>query len=110
MIILKGWKKMSFHHISVTELAALKQKDEELTVLDIRDPESFAAGHIQDAVHLTNSNAKEVLNNLSPTAKLVVCCYHGHSSQPASEWIAEQGFSPVFSLDGGYTEWALTYQ
>ena len=36
---------------------------------------------------------------------LVVYCYHGHSSQGASDYLAEQGFSSVVSLDGGFEHW-----
>lgn len=99
---------MSFSHLSITGLAELQERDEEVTVLDIRDPDSFASGHIEKAIHLTNANVSELLPTLDPAAALVVCCYHGHSSQPVAEWLSEQGFERVFSLDGGYTQWAFT--
>lgn len=99
---------MSFSHLSITELVELQEMHGEVTVLDIRDPDSFASGHIAKAIHLTNGNVSEVLPTLDPSAAVVVCCYHGHSSQPVAQWLSEQGFEKVFSLDGGYTQWALT--
>ena len=70
--------------------------------VDIRDPASFAAGHLRGAVHLTQANVDQFLANTAPDHALVVYCYHGNSSQNAADWLGEQGFSDVVSLDGGY--------
>ena len=40
---------------------------------------------------------------------LVVVCYHGNSSQSAAAYLAGQGFSEVYSLDGGIELWRSTY-
>lgn len=96
---------MSFYHLSVAELKDLRQNSDP-TILDIRDPASFASGHIQGAIHLTDANAPHVLTQLTAADPVVVCCYHGHSSQPVAQWLVNQGFQRVYSLDGGYTEWA----
>lgn len=36
---------------------------------------------------------------------LVVVCYHGISSQNAAQYLHEQGFDDVYSLDGGFQAW-----
>ena len=41
---------------------------------------------------------------------LIVCCYHGISSQGAAAYFAEQGFREVYSLNGGYDAWACSEQ
>ncbi|EGH30312.1 thiosulfate sulfurtransferase, partial [Pseudomonas syringae pv. japonica str. M301072] len=33
---------------------------------------------------------------------LVVVCYHGNSSQSAAAYLVGQGFSDVYSVDGGF--------
>ena len=38
---------------------------------------------------------------------IVVVCYHGVSSQGAANYLIEQGFEDVYSMDGGFTQWAL---
>ena len=70
--------------------------------VDIRDPASFAAGHLRGAVHLTQANVEPFLANTAPEKPLVIYCYHGNSSQGAADWLSEQGFNDVVSLDGGY--------
>lgn len=97
---------MSFKRLSVSEL---KQRlvDAPVALVDIRDDAAFAAGHIEGSVPLNNSNAAEFVAQADKTVTLVVVCYHGHSSQDAAAFLATQGFSDVYSLDGGYTAWAV---
>jgi rhodanese-related sulfurtransferase len=42
-------------------------------------------------------------------APLIVSCYHGNSSQGAAAYLVGQGFSEVYSLDGGFELWHATY-
>lgn len=39
----------------------------------------------------------------------MVVCYHGNSSQSAAAYLVSQGFSDVYSLDGGFELWRSTY-
>ena len=100
---------MNFSRISVSEAKALvKEQGDSIQIADIRDEESFAAGHIPGATHLHNSNLQEFIQNADPELPLVVCCYHGHMSQSAAAYLAEQGFRETYSLDGGYEAWSET--
>lgn len=78
-------------------------------VVDIRDETSFANGRISDALHLTNENLANFLREADPDMPVVVCCYHGHSSQQAAQFLVSQDFTQVYSLDGGFTQWQLQY-
>ena len=40
---------------------------------------------------------------------MVVCCYHGISSQGAAAYFAEQGFNEVYSMMGGFEAWQSVY-
>lgn len=74
-------------------------------VVDIRDPQSYQAGHIKGAVRLDNDNLRQFLDQQDKQKPLIVCCYHGISSQNAAQFLAEQGFAEVYSLDGGFEYW-----
>lgn len=80
-----------------------------VTVADIRDPQAFRAGHVPGAVSVNNSNVSEFLTAADPDQPLLVFCYHGHSSQGAADFFANQGFAEVYSVDGGFEEWRLSY-
>jgi len=78
-------------------------------VVDIRDAVSFSNGRIINALHLTNESLADFLRDADPDAPVVVCCYHGHSSQQAAQFLVSQDFTQVYSLDGGFTQWQLEY-
>lgn len=97
-----------FQRISIQQAQELQQQSSAI-VVDIRDPQSFANGHIPDSIHLTNDNVAEFIEQTDKTQPVVVVCYHGNSSQPAAQFLAEQGFEQVFSMDGGFEAWKLQY-
>lgn len=98
---------MNFKRLSVIEARELLAKHPQgVQVVDIRDEESFRAGHIGGAYHLHNSNMQDFLAQADPEQPVIVCCYHGHMSQGAAAYLAEQGFAETFSLDGGYEAWS----
>ena len=76
----------SFIHMQVEELAQVLN-DKTHVVVDIRDAGAFASGRITDAQHLTNESLADFLREADPDAPVVVCCYHGHSSQQAAQFL-----------------------
>jgi thiosulfate sulfurtransferase len=74
-------------------------------LVDIRDARTFAEGHIEAAVNIDNDSLGPFLAGADKQAPLVVCCYHGISSRNAAQFFAEQGFTEVYSLDGGFEAW-----
>ena len=83
--------------------------DNDAQLVDIRDPQSFDFGHIPGAIRLDNDNLADFVANANQQAPLIVCCYHGNSSQGAAAYLVGQGFSDVYSLDGGFELWRATY-
>lgn len=75
-------------------------------VVDIRDPNSYAAGAIAEAVHLSGENVDDFIRQSDLERPLIVCCYHGNASQGAAQFFLEKGFKQAYSLDGGYEAWA----
>ncbi len=96
--------KQAFIHMQVDELAKVLN-DKSHVVVDIRDANTFANGRICDAIHLTNESLSDFLREADPDAPVVVCCYHGHSSQQAAQFLISQDFTRVYSLDGGFNQW-----
>ena len=78
-------------------------------VVDIRDPQTYAAGHITGSCHLDNHSVADFIRNADLDAPTVVVCYHGNSSQSAAAYLVSQGFSDVYSLDGGFELWRGTF-
>ena len=79
------------------------------TFIDIRDPHARSIAYIPTSIHLNNENAAAFLQNADKTQPLVIYCYHGNSSQIAAEFIVQQGFEEVYSMDGGFDAWHLLF-
>jgi thiosulfate sulfurtransferase len=83
--------------------------DSETTiVVDIRDESSFNSGHIDGAIRIDNDNVQAFLNDAEKSKPILVCCYHGNSSQATAEFFNQFGFARSYSMDGGMVEWAET--
>ncbi|MFT7215944.1 MAG: thiosulfate sulfurtransferase [Paraglaciecola sp.] len=93
-----------FAHISVQQTQE-KLENTDARLVDIRDEQSFATGHITGAVHLTNGTLVNFTQETDFDTPVIVCCYHGHSSQQAAQFLIHQGFEQVYSLDGGFEAW-----
>lgn len=76
-------------------------------VVDIRDAASFSAGAIAGAIHIDNTNVDDFISQADRSVPVLVCCYHGNTSQSAAAYFSENGFESSYSLDGGYEAWAL---
>lgn len=93
-----------FAHISIQDTLQ-KLTSSGAKLLDIRDEQSFAAGHIENAVHLTNASLAGFMAENEFETPIIVCCYHGISSQQAAQFLIHQGFAEVYSMDGGFEAW-----
>ena len=93
-----------FAHISVQETQN-KLLEGVVRIVDIRDEAAFAAGHIKDSTHLTNGSLHSFMSGVEFETPVIVCCYHGISSQQAAQFLIHQGFEEVYSLDGGFEAW-----
>jgi len=94
----------SFQEVDVQKAKELIDQGN-LTIVDIRDPDSFESGHIDNAVPVNDTNIDEFVSTADKSIPLLCYCYMGVSSQNACQHFKEQGFETVYSMAGGYTEW-----
>ena len=98
----------AFRRISVQEaheLMGLK----DVTIVDIRDGDSFTQGHMAGAQLVNDANIKDFLQATDKETPLMCYCYHGISSQRAADFFVAQGFRQVYSIDGGFEGWKAVY-
>ncbi|OYX84506.1 MAG: rhodanese-like domain-containing protein [Flavobacteriales bacterium 32-34-25] len=76
-------------------------------ILDVRTPEEFASGHIDNAQNINWQNENFVKNTekLNKNKAVYLYCRSGKRSLKASEKLAELGFKKIYNLDGGYLKW-----
>ena len=94
--------------ISMSELAERVGRNElGLVLLDVREKDAFAAGHIPGAQHLPRGQLELRVNKElpDPTKRILVCCEFGQISTLAAATLREMGFTRAAALDGGVKAW-----
>lgn len=84
-------------------------------ILDVREPEEWAKGHIPGAVHAVRGMLEWYADPTSPYAKreitskqdgrVVVHCSLGGRSLLAADMLKKMGYKDVASMAGGFTDW-----
>jgi rhodanese-related sulfurtransferase len=74
-------------------------------VLDIRQDNEYAAGHVPGALHLELGSLMSHLSEL-PSGPMVVMCGHGERAMGAASLLQRAGRADLAVLGGGPDDWA----
>lgn len=79
-----------------------------ITILDVRTPAEFSAGHIANAINLDfydTSQFSSSLDKLDKNRTYLIYCRSGNRSAQAMKLMKEKGFTSIFNLSGGIQSW-----
>lgn len=96
-----------FKNISAGEFAKIK-KDENAIVVDVRTPAEIAEGYITGATvfaDINGNNFESEIGKLDKNRTYIVYCRSGARSSRASEYMINNGFTKVYNLSGGISNW-----
>ena len=88
--------------------AAREQASNGALLVDVREPEEWAAGHIPGAKHVPNSYLESRIDGAAPdrSKHLILYCASGNRSAWATRALIEDlGYEHVESMTGGFTLW-----
>ena len=105
-IIREAAERVSF--MSMGELRRrLERGHPGVTILDVREADAHAAGHIPGAIHLPRGQIELRVDAVlpDPTVRVLVTCELGKISTIAAATLREMGFSGAIALDGGMRAW-----
>ena len=87
--------------------ATLLINREDAQVIDVREADEFAKGHLPDARNLPVAKLAERAGEIEKFKgkPLIVCCASGVRSARACKELAKLGFSNVQNLAGGVDAW-----
>lgn len=88
--------------IGIKEFARLSQ---DALVLDVREAEEYAAGHVPGAINLPQAELATRLEELPRDKPLLLICQGGYRSLRAARFLAQVGFADVASVEGGTAAW-----
>ena len=76
-------------------------------ILDVRTPEEFNAGHIENAININvaDSNFSSEVSKLDKNATVAVYCRSANRSAVATNEMAELGFTDMYDMQGGIIDW-----
>lgn len=76
-------------------------------ILDVRTADEYSSGHIQNAVNIDiyQSDFKSRVSQLAGTNRYLVYCRTGVRSTEAASMMSDLGFTTIYNLDGGITQW-----
>ena len=85
--------------VSVQDLPA------DAVLLDVREPDEWAAGHVEGARHIPMNDIPRRTAELDQDTDLVVVCKVGGRSAQVTAYLNQQGYRAT-NLDGGMLAWA----
>jgi rhodanese-related sulfurtransferase len=109
-----------YHNVNANQAAKILE-NKGVFLLDVRTPAEYKYSHIAgaklipfknvpsfDSVNLPDSKLLPKRMNELPKNKntiILVYCYSGHRSEPASQMIADAGYKNVYNLKNGLPTW-----
>jgi len=90
-----------------TEEAQSKIDAGGVVVLDVREPDEFDQGALNNVVHIPRGHLEAQIESriTDKSAPVVVYCAGGVRSAFAAQTLALLGYQKVFSMDGGFGRW-----
>jgi rhodanese-related sulfurtransferase len=77
-----------------------------ITLIDVREPDEFAAGHVPGAVNMPMSTFNPAAMPAStPDKPVVVMCRSGNRSSQVEAFLANNGRADVRNFKGSMIEW-----
>ena len=96
--------------VEETNVADVKRRidaGEKFVLVDVREDNEWAQGHVPGAVHLGKGIIERDIENRVPdlAASLVLYCGGGFRSALAADNLQKMGYTNVLSMDGGHRGW-----
>jgi hydroxyacylglutathione hydrolase len=83
----------------------LRARPSDAAVVDVREPEEFASGHVPGAVNLPQADLATRLDEVPRDRPVFVICQGGFRSLRAAQFLSQCGLADVASVRGGTEAW-----
>ncbi len=92
--------------ITVEEMDQLLEM-EKVQLVDVRTPGEYKESHIPGAINIDfrDENFENLILAIDKSKPVAVYCGRGGRSAKCSAYMKKAGFTKVYDLDGGITEW-----
>ena len=94
--------------ITATELKQRLDKGDDLQIVDVREPNEYAAARLPNSIHIPLGQVVNRMSEIDPSRETIVHCKMGGRSAKALDFLKSVGFANVKNLKGGILEWINT--
>jgi rhodanese-related sulfurtransferase len=96
--------------VKETNVAEVKKRldaSEKFVLVDTREDNEWARGHLPGAVHLSKGIIERDIEAAVPdkAAEIILYCGGGFRSALAADNLQKMGYTKVISMDGGWRGW-----
>ena len=88
-------------------LAVAKMNQENVTIIDVREPNEYKKGYIENAINIPLAKLEEKIDTFADkkNSPVIVVCQTGTRSLPGCKTLTKNGFNDVYSMIGGMQSW-----
>ncbi|MBC2664133.1 MBL fold metallo-hydrolase [Novosphingobium flavum] len=85
----------------------LGRRGNDFVILDVREKDAYAAGHVPGAIHVPRGQLELRVNEAlpDPSIEILAVCEFGKISTLAAATLRELGYTRAVALDGGMAAW-----
>jgi hydroxyacylglutathione hydrolase len=87
------------------DVEALGTRPPDAVVLDVREREEYAHGHVPGAINLPQADLASQLDEVPRDRPVFVICQSGARSMRSAQFLKQMGFDEVASVRGGTDAW-----
>lgn len=109
LLVLAGCSNGEESSTEMDQQTALERiENKSITVIDVRTPEEFAAGHVPSAINIPHDQLDQHKDTLAKLEQkpVLLYCKSGYRAGIAHDKLAELGFTQLHHLSGDMQEWA----
>jgi hydroxyacylglutathione hydrolase len=85
--------------------AAAWMREAHPAIIDVREPEEYAAGHLPGAVHIPQCELADRLAEVPRDREVLMVCRSGARSLRSAQFLKQMGYEHVTNLQGGTLGW-----
>lgn len=83
----------------------LQSEGEKPLVVDVREPDEFEAGHIDQAMLAPLGSVDKDLAGVAKDREIILVCRSGRRSGIAAKLLSERGYTKLWNMEGGMLAW-----
>lgn len=96
---------MNIPEITPAEFVARRERGDQMTLLDVREPWELDVARVPGIVHIPMGEVSARLDELNRENEVVVLCRSGRRSLEVAKFLQQKGFNAV-NLAGGILAWS----